>query len=90
METDLFDPAEFLASDDAQIEYVNAALETGEAAFIARSLAVVARARGMAGLAADADGAGAALGAALAIMQALGLRLTADKAASRGNLQPAL
>ena len=78
MDTDLFDPAEFLETEEAQIEYVNAALETGEAAFIARSLAVVARARGIAGPAADA---GHDLAGVLHVMQALGLRLTADRAA---------
>ena len=78
MDTDLFDPAEFLETEEAQIEYVNAALETGESAFIARSLAVVARARGIAGPAADA---GHDLEGVLHVMQALGLRLTADRAA---------
>ena len=78
MDTDLFNPAEFLETEEAQIEYVNAALETGEAAFIARSLAVVARARGIAGPAADA---GHDLEGVLHVMQALGLRLTADRAA---------
>ena len=78
MDVELFDSAEFLTSEDAQIEYVNAALETGEAAFIARSLGVVARARGVAGLATDA---GPDLAAVLHVMQALGLRLTADRAA---------
>ena len=78
MDTDLFDPAEFLETEEAQIEYVNAALETGEAAFIARSLAVVARARGITGPAVEA---GPDLAGVLHVMQALGLRLTADRAA---------
>ena len=78
MDTDLFDPAEFLTSEEAQIEYVNAALETGEAAFIAQSLAVVARARGITGPAADT---GPDLAGVLHVMQALGLRLTANRAA---------
>lgn len=78
METELFDPAEFLVSEDSQIEYVNAALETGDAAFIARSLAVIARARGVTGLAPALD---SDLAAVLRAMQALGLRLTADRAA---------
>lgn len=78
METELFDPAEFLSSEAALIEYVNAALETGDAAFVARSLGIVARARGMAGLAVEPS---PDLGAVLRVMQALGLRLTADKAA---------
>ena len=81
MDTEPFDPAEFLASEVAQVEYVNAALETGEATFIARSLAAVARARGIKGLDADAEDAGADLAMVLTVMQALGLRLMAGKAA---------
>jgi len=78
METELFDPAEFLSSEVALIEYVNAALETGDAAFVARSLGVVARVRGVAGLAVEPS---ADLGTVIQVMHALGLRLTADKAA---------
>lgn len=76
--TEVFDPAEFLTSEAALIEYVNAALETGDPAFVARSLGVVARARGMPGLAVEPN---PDLGAVLRAMQALSLRLTADKAA---------
>ena len=46
-------PAEHLATPEAQAEYISAALETGGPAFIADSLAMVARARGMAQLARD-------------------------------------
>lgn len=81
MDTEPFDPAEFLASEVAQIEYVNAALETGEAAFITRSLAAVARARGVPSIAEDAKNVGADLAMVLTVMQALGLRLTAGRAA---------
>lgn len=45
MDTDPFDSAEFLASEEAWAEYVSAALETGDVAFVARSLAIVERAR---------------------------------------------
>lgn len=45
MDTDPFDPAEFLASEEARVEYVAAALETGDIAFVARSLAILERAR---------------------------------------------
>ena len=48
-----FDPAEHLATPEAQAEYISAALETGDPAFIADSLGVVARARGMSQLARD-------------------------------------
>lgn len=50
MDTDPFDPAEFLDSEEARAEYVRAALETGDAAFVARALAAVARAREAAAL----------------------------------------
>lgn len=76
--TEGFDPAEFLSSEAALIEYVNTALETGDAAFVARSLEVVARAWGVAGLAVKPS---ADLGTVIQVMHALGLRLTADKAA---------
>lgn len=42
-----FDPADYLKSDDAVAEYLTAALETGDAAYIADAIGVVARARGM-------------------------------------------
>lgn len=45
MGADPFDPAEFLATEEVRAEYVGAALDTGDAAFVARSLAVVARSR---------------------------------------------
>ena len=48
-----FDPAEHLGTPEAQAEYISAALETGDPAFIAGSLGVVARARGMSELARD-------------------------------------
>ena len=78
MGTEPFGPAEFLTSEAAQAEYVSAALETGDAAFVARSLDVVARARG---IDAVAVGANADLATVLQAVRALGLRLTADKAA---------
>ncbi|MGE0119580.1 MAG: addiction module antidote protein [Dongiaceae bacterium] len=43
-----FRPADYLSSDAARAEYINAALATGDPAFIADSLGVVARAKGMA------------------------------------------
>jgi probable addiction module antidote protein len=48
-----FDPAEHLATPEAQAEYISAALGTGAPAFIADSLGAVARARGMSQLARD-------------------------------------
>ena len=46
-----FDPAEFLDSEEAIQHYIDEAVATGNAGFIADSLGVVARAKGMSGLA---------------------------------------
>jgi probable addiction module antidote protein len=43
-----FDAAEFLASSEAQAEFLTDALETGDAGTIAHALGIIARARGMA------------------------------------------
>jgi probable addiction module antidote protein len=42
-----FDPAEYLDNDEAIAAYMTDALESGDAAFVADALGVVARARGM-------------------------------------------
>lgn len=46
-----FDASEYLQSEEAVAEYLTAAFETGDPAFIAASLGDVARARGMSELA---------------------------------------
>jgi probable addiction module antidote protein len=46
-----FDPAEFITDDEVAAEYLTAALDTEDAAFIAEAIGTVARARGMAGIA---------------------------------------
>jgi len=88
--TKLFDPVDYLTSDEALAEYVSAALETGDPAFIADSLGIVARAKGMAKVARQARLGRESLRKALSadghpefatvlkVMQALGLRLTAS------------
>ncbi|MFK0573798.1 addiction module antidote protein [Endozoicomonas sp.] len=48
-----FDPADYLDSDEAIQHYIDEAVATGHAGFIADSLGVVARARGMTRLAKD-------------------------------------
>jgi probable addiction module antidote protein len=84
-----FDPAEYLTTDEAMAEYVSTALATGDPAFIADSLGVVARARGMAKVARQAGLGRESLYKALSaegnpefatvlkVVEALGLRLTA-------------
>lgn len=53
VKTTLFDPAEYLEGEADAAEYLTAALETGDAAFVARSLGVIARAKGMTTVARD-------------------------------------
>ena len=86
------DPAEHLATPEAQAEYISAALETGDPAFIADSLGVVARARGMSQLARDTGLRRESLYKALSaegnpefatimkVVQALGVKLSAEAA----------
>jgi probable addiction module antidote protein len=87
-----FDPAEHLATPEAQVEYISAALETGDPAFIADSLGVVGRARGISQLARDtglrreslykalsADG-NPEFATIMKVVQALGVKLSAEAA----------
>lgn len=88
--TKRFDPIDYLRTNEALAEYVSAALETGDPAFIADSLGIVARAKGMAKVARQAGLGRESLYKALSaeghpefatvlkVMQALGLRLTAS------------
>lgn len=87
--TKRFDPADYLTTDEALAEYVSAALETGDPAFIADSLGIVARAKGMAKVARQAGlgreslykalspGGNPEFATVLKVVEALGLRLTA-------------
>jgi probable addiction module antidote protein len=84
-----FDPAEYLDTDEAVTEYLTAALETGDVAFITDALGVVARAKGMTQIAHDAGLSRESLYKALRsegnptfatvlkVMHAMGLKLTA-------------
>jgi probable addiction module antidote protein len=90
LETTPFDPAEYLDNDEAVAVYLTDALETGDAAFIADALGVVARAKGMKQIAEDAGLSRESLyralsgkgnpefGTVLKVVAALGLRLTAS------------
>ena len=89
MKTRPFDPAAYLVTAEAQTEFIAAALETGDAAYVLDAIGVVARARGMAEIAAAADlnpkSLYRALGetgnpefaTVLKVLDALGLQLTA-------------
>jgi probable addiction module antidote protein len=95
VKTKRFDPATYLTTDEALAEYINAALETGDPAFIADSLGVVARAKGMTRVARQvglgreslykalrAEG-NPEFATVLKVVEALGLRLTAAAGRSR-------
>lgn len=84
-----YDPAEDLESDEAVALYLGEAFETGDTAYIAHALGVVARARGMAQIASEtglsreqlyrsfSNNGNPTLKTTLAVMKALGVRLTA-------------
>jgi len=84
-----YDPAEDLTSDEAIAVYMAEAFETGDAAYVAHSLGIVARAKGMADIAKEtglsreqlyrsfSDNGNPTLKTTLAVMKALGIDLTA-------------
>lgn len=89
-----FDAAEYLDSEETMAEFLSAALETGDPAFIAESIGVIARARGIAQIAEEtglgrtslykalrAEG-NPAFSTVLQVMKALGLSLQAKPSAS--------
>ncbi len=57
MQLKTFDPVDFLDTDEALIEYLNAALEERDPAFFAKAVGDVARAKGMTAVA-EASGLG--------------------------------
>lgn len=87
--TSPFDASEFLTNPDAQAELISDALDTGDAAYIAHALGVVAKAKGMANVAKEAGVTREALYKALSekgdprlstllgVVKALGIRLSA-------------
>lgn len=93
LKTKPFDAAEVLDTDEAIEEFLNAALETNDPAFITTALGTIARARNMSALAKEVGMSRAALYKALSgegnpefatilkVAQALGLKLSVKKAA---------
>jgi probable addiction module antidote protein len=76
-----YDPAEDLDTHEAISVFVNEALRTDDAAYIAHALGVIAHAKGMAEIAPEAGFFGdgnPTLKTALAVMKALGISLTAE------------
>jgi probable addiction module antidote protein len=53
-QTTKYDAADYLGSEERQVAYITAALETGDADFVRDALGIVARARGMTGIAKNA------------------------------------
>jgi probable addiction module antidote protein len=91
--TTRFDAAEYLDTEERQVAYITAALETGDADFVRDALGLVARARGMSEIAKKArlnreslykalgESGNPEFGTVLRIVQALGLTLSAHPAA---------
>ncbi|MGC4080045.1 MAG: putative addiction module antidote protein [Rubrivivax sp.] len=88
-----YDPGEDLTTDQAVADFLDAALVTGDAAYIAHAVGVVARAKGMTRIAREtglsreqlyrsfsAEG-NPTLRTTLAVMQALGIELSVKLAA---------
>ena len=84
-----YDPAVALVDDEEISFFIVDALETGDAAYIAKALGVVARAKGMAQIASEtglsreqlyrsfSENGNPTLKTTLAVMKALGVELTA-------------
>jgi probable addiction module antidote protein len=91
-----FDAADYLSTEERQVAYISAALETGDSDFVRDALGLVARARGMGEIAKIAglnrESLYRALGETgnpefstfMRIVRALGLTLSARPAASTG------
>lgn len=83
-----FDPAQYLTNPEAIAEFMSDALETGDAAYIAKAMGVVARAKGMTELAREtglsreqlyrsfSEHGYPTLKTLLAVMNALGIEMT--------------
>jgi probable addiction module antidote protein len=93
--TTRFHAADYLDSEERQVAYITAALETGDADFVRDALGIVARARGMSGIAKNAglnrESLYKALGengnpefaTVMRIVRALGLTLSMHRAPAR-------
>ena len=89
VKTEPFDPARYLTAPEAQAELLNDALASGDAGYVAQTLGVIARARGMTEVARQAGVTREALYKALSensdprlttllgVARALGVTLTA-------------
>ena len=92
IKTTRFDAAEYLDSEERQVAYITAALETGDADFVRDALGLVARARGMGEVARNAglnreslykalgDTGNPELRTVMRVLGAMGLTLSAHRA----------
>jgi probable addiction module antidote protein len=92
--TTRFDAADYLDTEERQVAYIAAALESGDADFVRDALGLVARARGMGTIAKKAglnreslykalgETGNPEFGTVMRIVRALGLTLSARRAAS--------
>ena len=92
--TTRFDAADYLDSEERQVAYITAALETGDADFVRDALGVVAKARGMGEIAKSAglnreslykalgESGNPEFGTVMRIVRALGLTLAVRPAAT--------
>ena len=93
--TTRFDAADYLDSEERQIAYITAALETGDADFVRDALGLVARARGMGEIAKSAglnreslykalgESGNPEFGTVMRVLQAMGLTLSARLTTAR-------
>jgi probable addiction module antidote protein len=93
--TTRFDVANHLDSEERQVAYITAALETGDADFVRDALGIVARARGMSEIAKNAglnreslykalgENGNPGFATVMRIVRALGLTLSVRPAAAR-------
>ncbi|MEA2983226.1 MAG: hypothetical protein QOF91_1300 [Alphaproteobacteria bacterium] len=87
--TTRFDAADYLDSEERQVAYITAALETGDADFVRDALGLVARARGMGEIAKNAglnreslykalgDSGNPEFSTVMRVLRAMGLTLSA-------------
>jgi probable addiction module antidote protein len=90
-----FDAGDYLDSEERQVAYITAALESGDADFVRDALGIVARARGMSGIAKNAglnreslykalgENGNPGFATVMRIVRALGLTLYVRPAAAR-------
>ena len=85
-----YDPANALIDDDEMAYFMADAMKTGDAAYIAKAIGVIARAKGMRQIAEEtglsreqlyrsfSEGGNPTLKSTLAVMQVLGIHLTVE------------